>query len=809
MVNSNLDPIEGARLRLAKELEIGCHVADENSFPWDRAERLGARVECETETDSKGLAFLVGFESHRKLILGIEKRGYARVSHCIATPSPGEVQNFGDVILSPGIEVEVQVRNLKGEVVPDRWIRLVVPNPEGWPETKLAMQNGFEALSDEGGMAKFSCVPKAADGRYILPEYLLGQYRNSKSSAEKVEIELVLLEDQWVEGRFVNREGGPISGAEIYLTLEANSVQPSRLKSKESEPIRIPALSAYGREEWSLPRSEIISDEDGYFKIGGVRYDQPFAVKAVLPSEFSLISRWYQPGEPVLLVAPVMYQLSGRIQRQERSDWSEWRLTFHRRGPRAREELEAEWKGEFSEFNTAKCDASGEFQKWLMPGEYDLEVQGPGIRWRREEKILIPQDTNLGTLRLATKPSASILARCKATGKPVQGLTAARNRLESNGSGAGRSSRAVAGHIVGSKAIWYAGPEGKHRYRLQAPGFLSAFVDVEGSSRSDSFEEVLELEPAGRAVISLRKPVLGLSLETRTRLTPKPGIELHPQHRRRLEASMFYSPEVEQTLHPDGSFRFQGLIPGVYEIRLLCPGGGADGGKLGLPSPWIGPLLSEIEVESGKVARVEISLESMAFLEVRAVEFGKPMEGVEIAIMGSSKSSPSKDYVEKRGETRENGRFVFGPLIPGKEYWVGGRKLRDSSLGWPDPWTQIPVTVKAGLNRLELPLPQGSVEFEIALTGYWAHWVDLAKEPDSGPGTIPKEPSHFDRWIIENRVWKGRIFPRSSYRIEQLPNGIYRLRIQNRNGPAWISPPLEIQGGHCHLGKIQLNPSIQ
>jgi len=332
-----------------------------------------------------------------------------------------------------------------------------------------------------------------------------------------------------------------------------------------------------------------------------------------------------------------------------------------------------------------------------------------------------------------------------------------------------------AGEEAGSRrsdARWrtVSGAKGEFEVANMPPGkaFLEASHERFGEVRSESFEaragETLE---GITVVFSQPGGVEGVAANAHG--APRVGWSVTASSTR---STGFPEPKTSET-DAEGRFRIEGLVPGEYFVVVADEAGGAD--SFGPAGP---PLRATVEVEAGRIARVEFARPTGCRVVGRVTRGGTPVSRA-IVILNLVRPDEHPGVTWSRaqdpwGWTGEDGAYAIEGVPPGEALVAvrGGENSHPKAVP-----TDVP---DASEWRVDIDLPGGILEGRV---------VDAASgEPVSG-ALIEIQPAGSS--LARVRIF-GSVATTSEdgrFRLQDLAPGSYYVRAGVGAGnPIYESP---------------------
>lgn len=477
-----------------------------------------------------------------------------------------------------------------------------------------------------------------------------------------------------IEGKVVDGDGQPVSGADIELQQKRN---PGRMTIEMGRPTK-------------LARS--LSNARGSFRLSPVDPDKSYVIKAAAdkfaPAEQAVTDlqpRRTKSGVKITLsrgqsVTGTIVDGSGRALREVSV---ELKPTRSRGGmPMMPMFGPEEAAGGF----TGTTDEQGRFAiRGLPAGKFDLKAMRQGFAKRTVPSIeLEDAGEGLDVGEIALTPGVRLQGLVLSPERqPVEGVEV----FVTEG-----GPRMMFGRLAGAEASpdgvsdpagWFAVEDlaagEKYAFRLRRPGYVDANLSAIELPRSEPLEVVLEPASKLSGLVSNAKgePIAGAEI----RLSFSRTLEMGGN---RMQAVMMHT----DTSDTDGRFLFEDLEPGTVSVK-------------GVASGYQEAKLDNLEIPQGQdLEGVDLRLNPGAMVQGRVLgPDGRPAIGATVRLVGESSALIRMDGSPADGE----GNYRLEGLAAGT--------VSIEATHGDYPRTVKDLQIKDGLNKLDLQFEGG---FEVA-----------------------------------------------------------------------------------------------
>jgi protocatechuate 3,4-dioxygenase beta subunit len=327
--------------------------------------------------------------------------------------------------------------------------------------------------------------------------------------------------------------------------------------------------------------------------------------------------------------------------------------------------------GEYDVFDhrtVEPTDAEGEFEIFLSDGDYrswiEVEVRAQDHRAARSARIPVAQDPGPHTMVLSLEPLARVRGRVlDDRGDPVPAAWVGWRPGE----------RGFGGHLIADGVVWFLeGASSEDLVPTQTDGAGEFVVGVDGNLPGRVLVRAEGYAPATSALLTLARGeqregevlVLERGAVLEGRVVGFPGERFLRRVRRANLRPQFSGPALAVALGEDGEFSFEGVAPGLYELRI-----GAE--PRGDSSVEIAVARQMVVLAPGEQRFVEVEIGSAAegaTVEGRVRVPAGLAEGVgAVAVIGPSAEVPPLGVA---AISAEDPAFAVDGLPEGEHPWI-------------------------------------------------------------------------------------------------------------------------------------------
>ncbi len=661
------------------------------AIDYRRSESLGGFAEARTATDAAGAFLLEGLPAGPLSSFSVRAEGF------VPFPGPGDPPDGGlraleegaaremEIRLARGARVRGTVRFADGRPVPNAWVTLEQERPDGngyYGETRADGAGGYVLEGVPPGRARFRAGGRNGHLPGMDEERAPDPDAPSPSAANWIEVpasgevlrDLLLVPDARVEGRMAFADGRPAAGLTPVL------VQVGDGEGEEWEAEEGPASAADG----TFVLEDMTPGAGRYFVAangpsGRLGAGEPFVLEESTALSGVLVTVREPAALEGIVRGPDGKPVAGGVLRLV---------------PRRYDE-EGSWMWERGLDGALRrpLAAGGSFRvEGLGPGPWTPVASAPGCLDSRGESVDLGEGEVRGGIIIdleaerflagrVTDPGGRPVAGAEVTATPepeeVPGMDGEEGQEEIRALLRRRVLRRASGgdparvltDAAGAFRIGGLG-EGRHAVLARAKGFAPG----EAKAEAGDLQVALSLLPG----VSLR----GRAVEEGSTI-PVPGLTVG------LSARRVEGPEPEDgmtTTGPDGTFLFDGLPAGSYDVALSDPS-----------QRWVAKTVRRIPA-GGKEVVIEV-VRGLVLAGRAVAADGSPLDTTGLMVRTTGKDGNT--HWENLGA---DGSFRREGLPPGRVTVTVG------PMGWGEEGAvhaARTVAAEAGTTDLVVPLPRG------------------------------------------------------------------------------------------------------